>query len=574
MEASASDRVDELSRLVTELASRVSALERLAGLVSVAPDAAPIPAAPIAEPAGPAMLPVLGRCLLGLAGAYLLRALTSAGTVPAWVGVTIGILYAIAWMASSVRFSDEDRLTAGFHITTAVLALAPMLWETTAVFHAIHAWAAAALLTGFSVLGLELAWKRNLAIVAWVTTLAGVVTAVALLIATEDLVPFTLTLIVLSVAVEFSACRDHWLGERWLVALAADLAVFALVRLVTRPAGLPQGYASIAPALVYALPGVLLLVYLGSTVVRTLLRGLDICVFELAQLIAVFALFVTAAEWGSRGAPLAAWAIGAFAFTLGAGCYLVSFTFLRPEAGRDRNLYAYTTLGLALVVLGTFFLLPGDWRVASWCGFGLAGAWLARRSRRHTLRLHSLAFLLLAAVESGLTGVVLIVLRSDLPAPGSWNGIALVSLVIVAIGYNLLASEAEAGHKVPAALAAGLVLWSASVLAASHLRYLLPHTIHPAWGSMILTTLLVAAAAASAWTGRRFLRQELTWLLYPTMIAAAYRLLAHDFRSGRPETLCVELLFFGGALIVVPKLLRESTPPANCDQTQLQANNF
>ena len=544
MEASASDRVDELSRLVTELASRVSALERLAGLVSVAPDAAPIPAAPIAEPAGPAMLPVLGRCLLGLAGAYLLRALTSAGTVPAWVGVTIGILYAIAWMASSVRFSDEDRLTAGFHITTAVLALAPMLWETTAVFHAIHAWAAAALLTGFSVLGLELAWKRNLAIVAWVTTLAGVVTAVALLIATEDLVPFTLTLIVLSVAVEFSACRDHWLGERWLVALAADLAVFALVRLVTRPAGLPQGYASIAPALVYALPGVLLLVYLGSTVVRTLLRGLDICVFELAQLIAVFALFVTAAEWGSRGAPLAAWAIGAFAFTLGAGCYLVSF------------------------------LLPGDWRVASWCGFGLAGAWLARRSRRHTLRLHSLAFLLLAAVESGLTGVVLIVLRSDLPAPGSWNGIALVSLVIVAIGYNLLASEAEAGHKVPAALAAGLVLWSASVLAASHLRYLLPHTIHPAWGSMILTTLLVAAAAASAWTGRRFLRQELTWLLYPTMIAAAYRLLAHDFRSGRPETLCVELLFFGGALIVVPKLLRESTPPANCDQTQLQANNF
>ncbi|MCX6621028.1 MAG: hypothetical protein NTY38_08085 [Acidobacteria bacterium] len=562
--APAPDRLDELSRLVAELGTRIATLERLAGILPV-PATAPAPAAPVPSPepaARPAVLPVFGRALLGLAGAYMLRALTSAGIVPAWLGVTIGIFYAIAWMASSVRFGEENRLAAGFHIATAVLALAPMLWETTVVFHAINTWVSAALLAGFAVLGLQLSWNRNLGVVAWITTLAGVFTAAALLIATEDLTPFTLALLVIAAAVEFSACRDHWMGERWVVALAADLAILALVRLVTRPAGLPSGYAPVSPGLVFVLPGALLVIYLGSTIVRTLLRALDICVFEAAQVVAAFALFLTAAYWGASGAPAVGLGLGAFALCLGAGCYLVSFTFLDHAVGRDRNLYAYTTFGVALVALGVTLLLKDGWLVGAWCLLGPAAAWFGVRSHRNTLCVHGVIFLLLAALQSGLAIVALEALRATEPLAGAISGGLAATLIALLAGYRLLSPDAASGsRKLPAALLAGLLLFAGIVLAASRLRLLLPATLHPAWGSMILTTLLISAAIAVTWAGRRFDRPELTGLLYPAMAAAAYRFLAHDFRSGRPETLCIVLLFFGAALIVVPKMLRELALP-------------
>ena len=44
-----------------------------------------------------------GRALLGLAGAYLLRALTESGALPPQAGVAIGILYAILWLVWAAR---------------------------------------------------------------------------------------------------------------------------------------------------------------------------------------------------------------------------------------------------------------------------------------------------------------------------------------------------------------------------------------------------------------------------------------------------------------------------------------
>ena len=150
-----------------DLERRIAHIERHLGIApdsaaSTSVSATPI-ATPIATPAVPplsvgvdaaALLPILGRALLGLAGAYLLRALTEGEVLAPQVGVAIGILYAVAWLVWAARTPAARRLEAALHSLSAALVLAPLLWEATLHFHAISTPAAGALLTLFTLFGL------------------------------------------------------------------------------------------------------------------------------------------------------------------------------------------------------------------------------------------------------------------------------------------------------------------------------------------------------------------------------------------------------------------------------------
>jgi hypothetical protein len=48
------------------------------------------------------------------------------------------------------------------------------------------------------------------------------------------------------------------------------------------------------------------------------------------------------------------------------------------------------------------------------------------------------------------------------------------------------------------------------------------------------------------------------------MIFGSLKLLAEDFRQGRPVTLFLSLLLYGGTLVALPRLLRRA-PPARLD---------
>lgn len=72
----------------------------------------------------------------------------------------------------------------------------------------------------------------------------------------------------------------------------------------------------------------------------------------------------------------------------------------------------------------------------------------------------------------------------------------------------------------------------------------------------VRTVLIAGAAMVLAWCGWRFGRPELIWIIYPTMIFGAFKLLAQDFRQGRPLTLFLSLLSYGGALLLLPRSAR------------------
>jgi hypothetical protein len=61
---------------------------------------------------------------------------------------------------------------------------------------------------------------------------------------------------------------------------------------------------------------------------------------------------------------------------------------------------------------------------------------------------------------------------------------------------------------------------------------------------------------ALAWMGTHWKRPELVWLLYGFMALGGYKLVTWDFMSERNLALVVSLLCYGGALILLPPMLR------------------
>src|SRR6185312_12399263 len=137
------------------------------------------------------------------------------------------------------------RLETAAYSLTSVLVLSPLLLEATTRFHTISTRTAGALLLMFTLFGLAVSWRKDLRIVATFATLAGLGTGAALLLSTQDVLPFTFVFLTIALAMEVSACLNHWLSERWLTAAAADLAVLLATWLVTNERGLPEGYAAI-----------------------------------------------------------------------------------------------------------------------------------------------------------------------------------------------------------------------------------------------------------------------------------------------------------------------------------------
>jgi hypothetical protein len=72
------------------------------------------------------------------------------------------------------------------------------------------------------------------------------------------------------------------------------------------------------------------------------------------------------------------------------------------------------------------------------------------------------------------------------------------------------------------------------------------------------TGVLASAALLLAWAGSRWNRLELSRLIYPVMIAGAYRLVMDDLHQDRKAALFLSLLLYGAALMLLPRWHRVS----------------
>ena len=510
---------------------------------------------------------LVGRTLMALGGAYLLRAVTETGAVPALAGAVAGLAYACVWLVMADRAAARDRrMSAVFHGVASAMIAYPLTWETTARFGLMSETAAAALVPLLVALGLAVAWRHRLGGIAWTHGLFGLATAASLLQVTHELVTFTVALLLIAVLVELTAMRDRWLGLRWPTALVLDLAVLQTVLIAVRADGPPPGYPALSSTSVIAVTGLALpVLYLGSIAVRTLVRSRAVRPFEVLQAAVALLIGFGGTLGIVRFTGAATLAVGAFGLLLGAACYAVAFSFIERREGIGRNFYVYTAFAGLLTIAGAWLVLGPSAQAIAWAGLGIVGIWLGGRFRRITLRAHGFVYLCMAAGVAGLLQGALDGLLGE--GTGPWRAVTPLGLaigVVATVAYVILARSTTPDTPwnglLPQAGVAALVAVIGGGLVARGLARLLAEapgaSADPAYLATSRTAAVAGIAVALAWAGRRWSRPELVWLVYPLLTFGGLRLVLEDLPHGRPGTLFISFALYGAALFATPKLLR------------------
>jgi hypothetical protein len=563
---SIASNVEQLSERLRELERRVAALEHSpertsqsrSELAAVAaqtprPDGSPRVFPLLEMPSG--AVPILGKAVLGIAGAYLLRAIAEAGTIPKLPVLTFAIVYAALWMVWAVRTHDTDRFASITYGVTSALILSPLLWESTVRFQVLSPAFSSVVLGAFVLLTLALAWQRNLQVIPWVATLAAVITALALIIATHELVPLTTALLSVALATEATACLGHRLSLRAVPAISADFAVWMLIDVMTSSGGIPEAYHPVAPITLAVLCFALLGIYGGSIGIRSFGLRQRITIFEIGQAVMVFVLAFFCAMRVSHGE--AARALGVLFLLLAAACYWGLLSRFADEA-HTRNRRVCTTSAAALLLAGSFLLFPPLLRVPFWCLAAIAAALVYTRTHKLSVGLHTSFYLVAATAVSSLPIYAGNALAGTVPSAPDWDVwiMAVSAALCYAIGSRVLKDQGKRRllWVVPATVvgfsAAALAVVTIAGLSAGRME------LNASRLSVIRTVVNCVLALALGFLCSRTKHVELGWVAYAAVAFGTLKLLFEDLRFGNAASLVVSLLFYGLILILLPRLTR------------------
>ncbi|KAA0256264.1 MAG: hypothetical protein EDX89_02435 [Acidobacteria bacterium] len=569
-------RVASLSGELSRLRDRLDALEGRAassgaasGDAGAAPGATPGAAAeaPAATaPGGTSLVALGGRGFLIVGGAYLFRALTEAGTLPAPLGVAAGLAYAAGWAVVAGRAGKEDRAAGTFYGLLSLLLGLPLVWEAATRLSALPPAAAAAGLAALGALVFAVAWRRDLGGLAWAATVGTVGTAFGLLVGTRRVELFAWLLIALGAAVLWATYGRRWHGLRWPAAIGADLAILVLVVLAGREGGPAEAYADLSPARAAVAALALFVVYVGSFAVRTLVRQRSVVLFEAVQAPAALLVgFGGAVELaGAAGTGTAA--LGVAALVLAAGAYGVAFAFLERQAEGARNFLFYTSLALVLALSGGALLAGGALPVV-WTAIGLVAVAAGTRFRRVSLCAHAAVYLWSAAFASGLVGPAVRAFAGRTAGaedPVGRAALLVVGAALAALAARLVSARTGAGplRASVAPFAIGLLfLTGSSWVATAALARLLPGS--PDAAAAARTAIAAALAVLFAALRARGGPNEAGWLAWTALGLTTLRAVLVELPAGRPAALFATFVLVGGALVLVARLLRQRAVPAS-----------
>jgi hypothetical protein len=557
------DAVERLTNRLETLERRVYALEHFSEAAVPAPAFKSdfSPGAQTVEtrfiaPAG-GMFSVLGRAMLGMAGAYLLRAVAEASLLPRPAVAAIAIVYAILWLVWAARVPAGAWFASITYACTSALILAPMLWELTLRFKVLPVAMTAGVLGVFVIAASALAWKRNAASVLWIANLTAAAVALTLSIATRELMPFIAALLLMVLIGEYAAGQNRESGVRPLVVLAADLSVWALIYIYSSPAETRPDYPVVGTAELLA-PGLILFLIFGTSVVlKTAVKKKTITVFETVE--AMIAFLLAACGWLYFGPVGGATALGVFCLVLSAVGYAAVFAiFDRVRFTDRRNYVVFACWSAALFLAGGWLCLPPLGVALCLGAASIIAAVLGVRLKKLTLEIHSVVYLVAAAAVSGLLEYALRALAGTLPGAPAWS----VCFVAICAALCYAAGMAGGGEswkqQILSIVSATVAIGAAAAMLVEGLMGLAALRIVPGPQHLafLRTLTLCAAALALAFCGSYWRRKELTGMGYAMLALVAVKLVFEDLRLGHLEFIAASIFLFAVTLIAVPHLAR------------------
>ena len=552
------DRLDALEQRVFALEHP---LDSLNAARVVATDTAPAPAAnpesgqefPVTVSGG--IFPVMGKAMLGIAGAYLLRAVAESSSLPKIAVAAIAIAYALAWLLWASRAKAGEWLAGTVYACTSALILAPMLWELTLRFNVLPAWATASVVCGFVIAASALAWKRSFAPVLWVANVTAAAIALPLSIASHQMTPFIAVLLVMVLICEWAAAFKHESGVRILAALAADAVIWAQIYVYSGAPTTRADYPALSSGVLLA-PGLALFGFVGSSVLyRNVLKGKRITVFETVQAMIAFLLaafgLITFGPAGSTSA------LGICCLVL-AGVGYATATLRMIDFEERRNALVFANWSGVLLLAGSLMSLPQHWQ-GPWLGVAAVAAAIAgTRLMWLTLEVHGVVFLIVAAAISGLMNEMFSALAGTIAGWPAWSVFVVTACAIASYAAvkpcEPNARMRQAIAMVFAALAMGAVaaLLVEGLVGLISLK-MIPGAHHLAF---VRTFTVCAATLALAFSGAHWRRKELTRIGYAALALVALKLVFEDLRHGHLAFVAASIFLFAITLIVVPRVAR------------------
>ena len=557
-------RLLALTELVHGLDARVRVLE---AALQVMPAPAPVlPARPPLEegplldatlPSPTRVLGLIGRVCLILGGAYLIRALVDARTVPHGMGVALGLAYAATWAILGLR--AKRPLDAAFRTLASILIAYPLIVESSTRFGILTPGLAALALVAAAVLHATVAWRRDLHAILWMATLGALGTGFIVMMAQRAIEPFAVAFLALGAGALWLTYGRRWHGLRWPTALAADAGVLILTILAAWPGGAQGIYRGLSLTRALFLALALAAIYIGSFAVRMLQRRRVVNAFEYIQTALVLLVGFGGAVRVSLASGSGTALLGAGVSLAGVGCYAAAVPFVDDQEETRANFNFFTFLALIFLLLGGPFVLPMP-AFAAFSGIlGLAAMLAALRLRRKILVYQSGIYLTASALASGLGSWALHVFMDPVgpTAPASPAGLASLVALFATLALFLARRPPD-----PVTVPMRPAIQVMGALAAAGLGALAIWACcggrTPDAGGLALARTLVLSvlAIALAWLGRRVPVLELRWMVYPLLAITTLKFLFEDMAVGRPLTLFLAFMGFGATLILAPRLLK------------------
>lgn len=543
-------RIEQLDSRLLALESRLARIEHSGAAPLPAteiPPAQPLAAAPLMIPDTRADIALAGRSLLGLGGAYLLRALTESGAIPHLAGLVLGLAYAALWIYFAFRQSwRHDAHAATASSMVAALVAYPLIWEATARFGTFTIETACFLMLALSTALLAVAWRHDFATAAWIATIGSIVCAAGLALAAQDVSVPLLAFSIFGALTWHIASAKHWF-VRWPALVPAWIAAVAL-QLTT---AVNRGRDAMDFAAVALL--ISAFAYLGAIAAKNLIARDDITWYDVAQAFGTIAFVLSGAAWiGALSHSLLLPIMMAIA-TVAAGAY---FTALRQTPADIVAPHYFGALAVACTVFATVMVATPTVAGMVWIAFATICIFAARALRTSQFVAHAVVYSIAGAIATGLLGgaVGAITGMGKRPPIALAPGVATAGIAVAAITALLVRENASKTWRI-----GRLVLFTLAalvVIAGATLIILRVGGTDAAASAAVRSAVIAIAAVSLAFLTRLPLFSFASILVYPVLGVGAAKFVIDDFMNGRAVTLFVSLAVYGCALLVLAKMRR------------------